>query len=50
MAENLNSFDFSLSAEDMDAILKLDTGALVVMPSHHDPEIVKWFMSMLPKK
>ena len=50
MAENLNIFDFSLSAEDMDAILKLDTGALVVMPSHHDPEIVKWFMSMLPKK
>ena len=21
-----------------------------VMPSHHNPEIVKWFMSMLPKK
>lgn len=50
MAENLNIFDFSLSAEDMDALLKLDTGAPVVMPSHHNPEIVKWFMSMLPKK
>ena len=31
----------------MDAILKLDTGKPVVMPSHHDPEIVKWFMTML---
>ena len=50
MAENLNIFDFELSAEDMDAILKLDTGQPVIMPSHHDPEITKWFMSMLPKK
>ena len=50
MAENLNIFDFELSADDMDAILKLDTGQSVIMPSHHDPEITKWFMSMLPKK
>lgn len=50
MAENLNIFDFELSADDMDAILKLDTGQPVIMPSHHDPEITKWFMSMLPKK
>ena len=50
MAENLNIFDFELSAEDMEAILKLDTGQPVIMPSHHDPEITKWFMSMLPKK
>ena len=50
MAENLNIFDFELSTEDKNAILKLDTGNPVVMPSHHDPEITKWFMSMLPKK
>ena len=50
MAENLNIFDFELSAEDMEAILKLDTGQPVIMPSHHDPEITKWFMSMLPKR
>ena len=50
MAENMNIFDFELSAEDKEAILKLDTGHPVVMPSHHDPEITKWFMTMLPKK
>ena len=50
MAENLNIFDFELSADDMDAILKLDTGQPVIMPSHHDPEIVKWFMSLLPQR
>ncbi|MBR1689048.1 MAG: aldo/keto reductase [Prevotella sp.] len=50
MAENLNIFDFELTAEDMDAILKLDTGNPVVIASHHDPEITKWFMTLLPKK
>ena len=50
MAENMNIFDFELSAEDKEAILKLDTGHPVVMPSHHDPEITKWFMTMLPKR
>lgn len=47
MVQNFDVFDFNLSADDMDAILKLDTGKPVVMPSHHDPEIVKWFMTML---
>ena len=46
----MNIFDFELSAEDKEAILKLDTGHPVVMPSHHDPEITKWFMTMLPKR
>ena len=23
---------------------------IIIMPSHHDPEIVKWFMSLLPKR
>ena len=50
MAENLNIFDFELSAEDMEAILKLDTGQPVIMPSHHDPEITKWFMTMLQQR
>lgn len=50
MAENLNIFDFGLSADDMDAILKLDTGQPVIMPSHHDPEITKWFMTMLQQR
>ena len=50
MAENLNIFDFELSANDMDAILKLDTSQPVIMPSHHDPEITKWFMTMLPQR
>ena len=47
MAQNFDVFDFSLSAEDMDAILKLDTGHSLAIPSHHDPELVKWFMTML---
>ena len=46
MAENLNIFDFQLSQDDMDAILKLDTGKSVFF-DHHDPEIVKWFMGMV---
>lgn len=49
MAENLNIFDFKLSQDDMDAILKLDTGEPVIMPSHHNPEITKWFMSTMKK-
>ena len=50
MAQNLDLFDFTLSAEDMDAILALDTAQPLIMPSHHNPEITKWFMSLLPKK
>ncbi|MBR1543134.1 MAG: aldo/keto reductase [Bacteroidaceae bacterium] len=49
MEQNLNIFDFTLTDEDMTEILKLDTGKPVVMPSHHNPEIVKYFMQMLPK-
>ena len=46
MAENLNIFDFKLSQDDLDLLLKLDTGKSVFF-DHHDPEIVKWFMSMV---
>ena len=48
MAENLDIFDFKLSQDDMDAILKLDTGKSVFF-DHHDPEIVKWFVGMMKK-
>ena len=47
MQQNLEIFDFTLSPEDMDAILKLDTGKNLIMPSHHDPEITKMFMGWM---
>ena len=50
MAQNLDLFDFELTAEDRAEIAKLDTGNPLIMPSHHDPEIVKWFMTLLQKK
>jgi diketogulonate reductase-like aldo/keto reductase len=50
MAQNLDLFDFSLSDDDKAELTKLDTGNPVIIPSHHDPEIVKWFMSLLPPR
>ena len=41
MAENINIFDFKLSAEDMDAIKALDTNASLFF-DHRDPNMVKW--------
>lgn len=41
IAENINVFDFELSAEDMAAIATLDTNASVFF-DHRDPAIVKW--------
>ncbi|GGC15652.1 MULTISPECIES: aldo/keto reductase [Dyadobacter] len=41
MAENLNIFDFQLSAQDMDAIKSLDTNASSFF-DHRDPKMVKW--------
>ncbi|MCE7072548.1 aldo/keto reductase [Dyadobacter sp. CY327] len=41
MAENLNIFDFQLSAQDMDAIKSLDTHASSFF-DHRDPNMVKW--------
>ena len=46
MAQNLDLFDFELTDAEMADIQKLDTGNPVIMPSHHDPEIVKWFMTL----
>lgn len=41
MAENFNIFDFELSAEDMNAIVALDTNASLFF-DHRDPGMVKW--------
>lgn len=45
MEQNLNILDFTLSDEDMTAIAKLDTGKSLFF-DHHDPEIVKFFMTL----
>jgi diketogulonate reductase-like aldo/keto reductase len=41
MEENINIFDFELSAEDMEAIKTLDTKASSFF-DHRDPAMVKW--------
>lgn len=41
MRENLDVFDFTLTAEDMAAIAALETGASCFF-SHRDPDMVKW--------
>lgn len=43
MEQNLDIFDFELSADDMAAIAALDTGHSLFF-NHHDPETVKMFM------
>lgn len=43
MEQNLDIFDFELSADDMAAIAALDTGGSLFF-DHHDPETVKMFM------
>ena len=45
MDENLNIFDFELSAEDMDKIRSLDMKESLFF-SHRDPKIVKWIGDM----
>lgn len=47
MEQNLDLFDFQLSPDDRAELAKLDTGNPLIMPSHHDPEIVKWFMTLI---
>ena len=44
IAENINIFDFELSAEDMEAIATLDTKKSLFF-DHRDPEIIKWMGS-----
>lgn len=43
MQQNLDIFDFELSAEDMAAIAALDTGKSLFF-DHHDAEVVRMFM------
>lgn len=43
MEENLNIFDFTLDADDMEAIALLDTGHSLFL-DHHDGEVAKQFM------
>lgn len=46
MVENFAIFDFALSNSDMERIAALDTGESLFF-SHHDPQTVEWFMSIL---
>ncbi|MDY4843590.1 MAG: aldo/keto reductase [Prevotella sp.] len=43
MEENLNLFDFTFDADDMEAIALLDTGHSLFL-DHHDGEVAKQFM------
>ena len=46
MEENLNIFDFALNAEEMKQLEALDTGESLFF-SHHNPQTVEWFMSLV---
>lgn len=46
MEENFDVFDFTLTPEEMERIRALDGGKSLFF-SHHDPETVEWFMSLL---
>lgn len=46
MKENIDIFDFELSADEMKKIEALDTGKSLFF-SHHDPKTVEWFMSII---
>lgn len=50
MQENFQLFDFVLTDTDMSELLALDTAQPLIMPSHHDPEITKWFMNFAPRQ
>lgn len=49
MQENLNVFDFTLSAEDMEKIAVLDTKTSAFF-SHYDPAMVEWFANMVEER
>lgn len=46
MKENMDVFDFTLTAEEMKRIQDLDTGKSLFF-SHYDPETVEWFMTIV---
>ena len=49
MIQNLNVFDFSLTAEDMAAIAGMDTKTSSFF-SHQDPHMVEWFVRMVEER
>lgn len=49
MAENLDVFDFELSAEDMAQIAALDKQESSFF-SHYDPAMVEWFVKMVEER
>ncbi len=49
MIQNLNVFDFVLTAEDMSAIAGLDTKNSSFF-SHYDPNMVEWFVKMVEER
>ena len=49
MKENLDVFNFTLTAEDMSTIATLDTGKSAFF-SHTDPNMVEWFVKMVDER
>ena len=49
MKENFDVFDFALTNEDMSAISSLDKAESLFF-SHHDPNMVEWFVKMVEKR
>ena len=49
MEENLNVFDFELTAEDMAKIAALDKNTSSFF-SHRDPKMVEWFVTMVESR
>ena len=49
MAENLNVFDFTLTAEEISKITALDT-AISSFFSHQDSAMVEWFVKMVEER
>lgn len=49
MVQNLDVFDFTLSSEDMQAIVALDTKTSSFF-SHQDPAMVEWFVQMVEER
>ena len=45
MAENINIFDFELSADDMAKITTLDLGKSIII-NHYDPAVVEWISKL----
>lgn len=49
MRENIDVFDFALSAEEMERISALDQKQSAFF-SHQDPNVVEWFVELVDKR